>query len=79
VLKGTRTTDLVRLYLQEIGRVRLLERHEEVAEAQCVQGYMQLLEDLTQAATEKGGIWLPTATCSKPAIACRRSWATAPP
>ncbi|WOD41050.1 RNA polymerase sigma factor SigC [Nodosilinea sp. E11] len=56
VLKGRRTTDLVRLYLQEIGRVRLLERHEEVAEAQCVQGYMQLLEDLNTAAEAKGGI-----------------------
>jgi RNA polymerase nonessential primary-like sigma factor len=56
VLKGRRTTDLVRLYLQEIGRVRLLERHEEVSEAQRVQGYMQLLADLSQAATENGGI-----------------------
>jgi RNA polymerase nonessential primary-like sigma factor len=56
VLKGCRTTDLVRLYLQEIGRVRLLERHEEVSEAQRVQGYMQLLADLSQAATENGGI-----------------------
>ncbi|MBW4484678.1 MAG: RNA polymerase sigma factor SigC [Tildeniella torsiva UHER 1998/13D] len=56
VLKGSRTTDLVRLYLQEIGRVRLLERHEEVSEAQCVQGYMQLLIDLNQAAEKNGGI-----------------------
>ncbi|HSM84380.1 MAG TPA: RNA polymerase sigma factor SigC [Nodosilinea sp.] len=56
VLKGRRTTDLVRLYLQEIGRVRLLERHEEVSEAQRVQGYMQLLEDLNQAAEAQGGI-----------------------
>ncbi|PSR17799.1 RNA polymerase sigma factor, RpoD/SigA family [filamentous cyanobacterium CCP3] len=56
VLKGKRTTDLVRLYLQEIGRVRLLERHEEVSEAQAVQGYMQLLDDLTRAAGENGGI-----------------------
>ena len=29
-----RSTDLVRLYLQEIGRVRLLGRDEEVSEAQ---------------------------------------------
>jgi len=28
------TTDLVRLYLQEIGRVQLLKRDEEVSEAQ---------------------------------------------
>jgi len=45
-----RTTDLVRLYLQEIGRVRLLGRDEEVAEAQKVQHYMQLLEQRDQAA-----------------------------
>jgi RNA polymerase nonessential primary-like sigma factor len=41
---GRRTTDLVRLYLQEIGRVRLLGRDEEVSEAQSVQRYMRLLE-----------------------------------
>jgi RNA polymerase nonessential primary-like sigma factor len=39
-----KTTDLVRLYLQEIGRVQLLGRDEEVAEAQCVQRYMRLVE-----------------------------------
>ena len=39
-----RTTDLVRLYLQEIGRVRLLGRDEEVSEAQKVQRYIKLLE-----------------------------------
>ena len=37
-----RSTDLVRLYLQEIGRVRLLGRDEEVSEAQKVQRYLQL-------------------------------------
>lgn len=47
-----RTTDLVRLYLQEIGRVRLLGREEEVAEAQKVQRYMQLIEQRDQAAAE---------------------------
>ncbi len=47
-----RTTDLVRLYLQEIGRVRLLGREEEVAEAQKVQHYMQLLEQRDQAAAD---------------------------
>jgi RNA polymerase nonessential primary-like sigma factor len=41
---GRRTTDLVRLYLQEIGRVRLLGRDEEVSEAQSVQRYMRLVE-----------------------------------
>lgn len=48
-----RTTDLVRLYLQEIGRVRLLGRDEEVSEAQSVQRYMGLLE-LCREAAEKG-------------------------
>lgn len=47
---GRRTTDLVRLYLQEIGRVRLLGRDEEVSEAQRVQRYVQLLELREQAA-----------------------------
>ncbi len=37
------STDLVRLYLQEIGRVRLLGRDEEVSEAQKVQRYVRLL------------------------------------
>ncbi|NJL99440.1 MAG: RNA polymerase sigma factor SigC [Synechococcaceae cyanobacterium SM2_3_2] len=39
-----RSTDLVRLYLQEIGRVPLLGRDEEVSLAQKVQDYMRLLE-----------------------------------
>ncbi len=39
-----RSTDLVRLYLQEIGRVPLLGRDEEVALAQKVQRYMALVE-----------------------------------
>lgn len=50
---GRRTTDLVRLYLQEIGRVRLLGRDEEVAEAQKVQRYMHLLK-LRDIAAKKG-------------------------
>ena len=45
-----RTTDLVRLYLQEIGRVRLLGRDEEVSEAQRVQRYMRLLEERNEEA-----------------------------
>jgi RNA polymerase nonessential primary-like sigma factor len=49
---GRRSTDLVRLYLQEIGRVRLLGRDEEVAEAQRVQRYMRLVELRNQSATE---------------------------
>ena len=54
--KARRTTDLVRLYLQEIGRVRLLQRDEEVAEAQLVQNYMQLLDMRNQAAETQEGI-----------------------
>ncbi|MEN9216820.1 MAG: RNA polymerase sigma factor SigC, partial [Gloeomargarita sp. HHBFW_bins_162] len=38
------TQDLVRLYLQEIGRVELLSRDEEIAEAQRVRRYVHLLE-----------------------------------
>ncbi len=50
-----RSTDLVRLYLQEIGRVRLLGRDEEVSEAQKVQRYMKLLELRTEAAAKEVG------------------------
>jgi RNA polymerase nonessential primary-like sigma factor len=50
-----RTTDLVRLYLQEIGRVRLLGRDEEVSEAQRVQRYMRLLEMRAEAALQQEG------------------------
>jgi RNA polymerase nonessential primary-like sigma factor len=53
--RATRSTDLVRLYLQEIGRVSLLERDEEVAEAQCVQQHMELLALRNKAAEEVGG------------------------
>lgn len=51
-----RTTDLVRLYLQEIGRVRLLQRDEEVSEAQYVQRYMQLVELRDNTAEQSGGV-----------------------
>ncbi|WP_036483956.1 RNA polymerase sigma factor SigC [Myxosarcina sp. GI1] len=44
------TTDLVRLYLQEIGRVPLLERDEEVSEAQKVQRHINILEQRAEAA-----------------------------
>jgi RNA polymerase nonessential primary-like sigma factor len=50
-----RTTDLVRLYLQEIGRVQLLGRDEEVAEAQQVQRYMRLVELRLEAAQNEAG------------------------
>ncbi|MGD1910941.1 MAG: sigma-70 family RNA polymerase sigma factor, partial [Rivularia sp. (in: cyanobacteria)] len=48
----TRSTDLVRLYLQEIGRVRLLGRDEEVSEAQKVQRYLKLRILLSEAASQ---------------------------
>ena len=53
--KAVRSTDLVRLYLQEIGRVSLLERDEEVAEAQKVQQHMDLLKLRDEAAEKDGG------------------------
>lgn len=49
------TTDLVRLYLQEIGRVSLLGRDLEVSEAQKVQRYVRLLESRNQAAENEEG------------------------
>jgi RNA polymerase nonessential primary-like sigma factor len=55
--KHPSTTDLVRLYLQDIGRVRLLTRDEEVAEARHVRSYMELLHSLAQAATAEGGLF----------------------
>ena len=56
--RGSRTTtDLVRLYLQEIGRVPLLERDEEVSEAQKVQRHIQIIEQRAKAA-EEGNITL---------------------
>lgn len=54
-----RSTDLVRLYLQEIGRVRLLGRDEEVAEAQKVQRYLRLRLLLSNAATEGDTVIAP--------------------
>ena len=50
-----RTTDLVRVYLQEIGRVRLLGRDEEVAEAQKVQRYQRLIQLRDKAANQEKG------------------------
>lgn len=44
------TTDLVRLYLQDIGRVSLLGKDEEVAKAQQVQRHINLLNLRTKAA-----------------------------
>ena len=47
------TTDSVRLYLREIGRVDLLQRDQEVSTAQKVQRYVHLLE-LRNKAAEQG-------------------------
>lgn len=47
-----RSTDLVRLYLQEIGRVRLLGRDEEVSEAQKVQRSLRMRIQLANAAKQ---------------------------
>lgn len=44
--------DLVRLYLQDIGKVKLLRRDEEISEAKIVQRYIQLLELRTTAAQQ---------------------------
>lgn len=54
-----RTTDLVRLYLQEIGRVHLLGRDEEVSEAQKVQRYIRLVELRSQAAKNGDETMIP--------------------
>ncbi|MGK7931398.1 MAG: RNA polymerase sigma factor SigC [Microcystaceae cyanobacterium] len=43
------TTDSVRLYLQDIGRVPLLRKEEEVSKAQQIQRYVALIEKRTQA------------------------------
>ncbi len=50
------TTDLVRLYLQDIGRVKLLSRDEEIAEGRHVHNYIQLLAVLRQGAKTHGGV-----------------------
>ncbi|MDB9500530.1 RNA polymerase sigma factor SigC [Nodularia spumigena] len=54
-----RSTDLVRLYLQEIGRVRLLGRDEEVSEAQKVQRYLRMRTVLAEAAKQGDEIVAP--------------------
>ena len=54
---GRVTTDLVRLYLQDIGRVPLLKKDEEVQKAQKVQQYINLL-DLRQRGALAGDVLL---------------------
>lgn len=50
------STDLVRLYLQDIGRIPLLKRDEEVQVAQHVQSYLRLVEIQNQAAESDAAI-----------------------
>ncbi len=50
------STDLVRLYLQDIGKVPLLRKEEEVTKAQQLQRYIQLLEVRSQAIAEEDAI-----------------------
>ncbi|WP_315789018.1 RNA polymerase sigma factor SigC [Fischerella sp. JS2] len=59
VSANRRSTDLVRLYLQEIGRVRLLGRDEEVSEAQKVQRYLRMRIVLSNAAKQGDEILIP--------------------
>ncbi|BFM40693.1 RNA polymerase sigma factor SigC [Synechocystis sp. LKSZ1] len=47
------STDLVRLYLQDIGRIPLLKREEEVALAQQIQRYLDLLKLREQALAQQ--------------------------
>ncbi len=56
-----RSTDLVRLYLQEIGRVDLLARDEEVAEAQKVQRYLKMRLLCSKAAANGDEVLAPFA------------------
>ncbi|MFM1843526.1 MAG: Group 2 polymerase sigma factor / Cyanobacteria-specific RpoD-like sigma factor, type-7, partial [Cyanobacteriota bacterium] len=50
------STDLVRLYLQDIGRIPLLKKDEEVQIAQQVQTYLALLELQNTVAAENRSI-----------------------
>ncbi|MGF1489667.1 MAG: RNA polymerase sigma factor SigC [Prochloraceae cyanobacterium] len=50
--RNRNTTDLVRLYLQEIGRVPLLRKDEEVLKAQQIQRHINLIELRNEAAKE---------------------------
>ncbi|MEA5534932.1 RNA polymerase sigma factor SigC [Crocosphaera sp. XPORK-15E] len=50
------STDLVRLYLQDIGRVPLLKKEDEVSKAQQIQRYVQLIEIRNTAAQKEDSI-----------------------
>jgi RNA polymerase nonessential primary-like sigma factor len=51
--KGRFTTDLVRVYLQEIGRIPLYSQSQEVSEAQKIQTYIKLVQ-LQEKEARKG-------------------------
>ncbi|NBO32096.1 MAG: hypothetical protein EBV05_11025, partial [Cyanobacteria bacterium WB6_1B_304] len=42
------STDIIRLYLKEIGQVHLLDGKEEISEAEKIQRYMALLDHQNQ-------------------------------
>ena len=52
--KGIYTEDSIRVYLQEIGRIRLLRPDEEIERARKIADLLQLEELATQYESEKG-------------------------
>ena len=58
--KGTYTEDSIRVYLQEIGRIRLLRPDEEIELARKIADLLQLEELATQYAVSYTHLTLPT-------------------
>ena len=50
--RSRQTTDLVGLFLEEMGRIPLLQRDEEISEAQKVQRHLKIKEQREQAAKQ---------------------------